>query len=104
MTPSCAVTTTGMVFTPTARDIAPDAEPDATEIPLTFTVELVSETVGVTVKDVVVFETVDAYAVVDAEKVGVVVRPVVARADRVESDDVASSRIVNQSLLPEETK
>ena len=55
--PSCAVTTVVMVFVPTDRPMAPDAEPDAKLTPFTVTVELELETVGVTVIAAVVFGT-----------------------------------------------
>ena len=45
----CAVTTTVIVLEPTFRLIVPDAEPEATAAPFTVTVDVVSETVGVTV-------------------------------------------------------
>ena len=50
--PLDAVTATLMVLAPAAREIAPEAEPDATVVPLTFTVASGSLVVGVTVKEV----------------------------------------------------
>ena len=38
--PSCAVTTTFMVFDPTFSEIAPDAFPDVTDVPFTVMVAL----------------------------------------------------------------
>jgi hypothetical protein len=38
--PSCAVTTTLMVFEPTLSDIAPEALPEVTDVPLTVMVAL----------------------------------------------------------------
>ena len=55
--PSCAVTTVVMVLDPTSSVIAPLAAPDATVVPLTFTVAVESDTVGVTVMEVVAFGT-----------------------------------------------
>ena len=40
-----------MGFEPTLSDIAPEAEPDVTDVPLTVMVELASVRVGVTVID-----------------------------------------------------
>ena len=48
--PSCAVTTTVMVLRPTVRLMPPEALPDATATSFTFTVAVVSLTVGVTVR------------------------------------------------------
>ena len=50
--PSWAVTTTVMVFDPTLSEIAPEAEPDVTEVPLTVMVALACVRVGVIVIDV----------------------------------------------------
>ena len=55
--PSRAVTTVVMVLEPTARLMDPQAVPDGTSTPLTFTVALGSAALGVTVRAVVVFET-----------------------------------------------
>ncbi len=41
-----------MVFEPTAKAILPDAVPEVTAAPFTFTVALASAVVGVTVTDV----------------------------------------------------
>jgi hypothetical protein len=46
------VTTTLVVFEPTLSEIAPDADPDVTEVPLTVMVALPCVRVGVTVVDV----------------------------------------------------
>ena len=54
---SCAVTVTWIVFVPTSRLIACDAEPLVTVTPLTFTVALACATVGVTVIVVTLFVT-----------------------------------------------
>jgi hypothetical protein len=43
---------TVMVFDPTLSEIAPEAEPDVTEVPLTVLVALAWVRVGVTVIDV----------------------------------------------------
>jgi len=55
--PSCAVLTTVMVFKPTFKLIGVDALPLATVLPLTFTVAVLSTTVGVTVMLLVAFGT-----------------------------------------------
>ena len=47
--PFCAVTTTVMRLRPTVRLMLPEALPDATVVPLTLIVAVVSVTVGVTV-------------------------------------------------------
>ena len=57
MVPSCAVTTVVIVLVPTASGIAVLAVPDATVVPLTFTVAVESVTVGLTVIDAVAFGT-----------------------------------------------
>ena len=48
--PSWAVTTTGIMFAPTASRSAPEGLPDATRVPLTLTVACRSLTLGVTVR------------------------------------------------------
>ena len=48
--PSCAVTTVVMVLLPTLKLIEPLALPDVTVVPFTFTVAVLSVTVGLTVK------------------------------------------------------
>jgi len=55
--PSSAVTTIVIVFSPTSKLIAPDAEPLATGVPFTVIVALVSAAVGVTVILVILFAT-----------------------------------------------
>ncbi len=55
--PSPAVTSVVIVFVPTESAIAPDATPEATVVPLTFTVAVELFVVGVTVIDDVVFGT-----------------------------------------------
>ena len=52
VTPSCAVTTVVILFEPTANAIGPDAAPEATAVPLTFTVAVDTAVVGVMVIDV----------------------------------------------------
>ncbi|MNY82464.1 hypothetical protein D3C86_2245760 [compost metagenome] len=47
--PSSAVTTVVIVLLPTLNPMAPDAAPLATAVPFTFTVALLSDTVGVAV-------------------------------------------------------
>ncbi len=46
---SCAVTTVVIVFVPTLRLMEPEAVPDVTVVPFTFTVAVASLTVGVAV-------------------------------------------------------
>jgi hypothetical protein len=45
--PSCAVTTVVIVLVPTFKAMLPDAEPEATVVPLTFIVAVGSVVVGV---------------------------------------------------------
>ena len=51
------MTTTVIVFAPTFREIAPEAEPEATAVPFTLTLAVESVTVGVTVNDEVELAT-----------------------------------------------
>ena len=46
-----------MVLLPTVKVMAPEADPDVTAVPLTFTVAPVTATVGVTVMDDVALVT-----------------------------------------------
>ena len=55
--PSCAVTTMGMLFGPTARPIFAETVPEATAAPLTVIVAVGSVEVGVTVVDAMVLAT-----------------------------------------------
>ncbi len=55
--PSCEVTTVVIVLEPTESAMAPEAEPEGTDTPFTVTVAVASATVGVTVKEVTLFET-----------------------------------------------
>ena len=55
--PFCAVTTVVSVFDPTTSGSAALAAPEATVTPLTFTVAVLSVTVGVSVTEVVVLVT-----------------------------------------------
>ncbi len=57
MVPSAAVTTTVIVFSPTLKEMAPEAEPDVVDTPFTVTVAGATLTVGVTVTDDVAFDT-----------------------------------------------
>ena len=93
-----------MLFAPTASETAADAEPEVTVTPFTFTVEYESVTVGVSDIDVVSFATDAVYDRVEELNEGVIVRPDVVSDDKVARDDVASSCMVNQSLLPLDTK
>jgi len=56
--PSCAVTTVVMVLGPMAKAMLPDALPDTTATPFTFTVAPASAVVGVTVIDAVLTDAV----------------------------------------------
>ena len=49
--PPLGVTTTGMVFKPTAMASEPEAEPEVTAVPFTVTLAPAVVTVGVTVMD-----------------------------------------------------
>ena len=51
------MTTVVIVLGPATSGIAPLAVPDVTEVPLTLTVAAASVTVGVTLNDVVVLDT-----------------------------------------------
>lgn len=68
--PSCAVTKTEMLFSPTLSDIDPEAEPEVTLTPPIEIVALESLRVGVTVMDDVALETIAVQLVVPDEKVG----------------------------------
>lgn len=68
--PSCAVTKTEMLFSPTLSDIDPEAEPEVTLTPPIEIVALESLRVGVTVMDDVELETIAVQLVVPDEKVG----------------------------------
>ena len=60
--PLCAVTTIGMDVVPTASEMAPEAEPDATVVPLTVTLATGLCRVGVTVMEDLDPVTVSEYA------------------------------------------
>ena len=97
--PSCAVTKTVMVFTPTAKLIEPEAVPEVTEVPLTFTVAVESVTVGVTVIDVVALVTAIAYEVVPVEKEeGVQVPVEVVRLVKLESVEADAPETVSVAV------
>ena len=55
--PSWAVTTVAIVLVPTTSGIAALEVPDATVVPLTWTVDVTSNTVGVIVIEVVAYGT-----------------------------------------------
>ena len=55
--PPDVVTTVVIVLAPTLKAMAPEVPPDATVVPFTVTVEPAAATVGVTVIDVVEFDT-----------------------------------------------
>ena len=82
MVPSSAVPTTVIVFDPTVNAIAEDAEPEVTADPFTVMVVFELFRVGVTVIDVVAFETVAVYEVVPEANVGESVPEEIANADR----------------------
>jgi hypothetical protein len=68
-----------MVFVPTESGRDEDAEPDATVVPFTVTVELGWVTVGVTVVDATANETDEVYEVVPETKEGVIDPPLSPR-------------------------
>ena len=70
VTPSCAVTTTLMLFRPLANTIGPDAVLLATAVPLTVIVAVASSNAGVTVTDEVALGTVEVYENVLKAKAG----------------------------------
>ena len=92
--PSCAVTTTGIVFAPTPSGTAADAVPEATATPDTVAVAFASRTVGVTANDDVAFPTDRAYAVAPALNDGESVPLDTARDDRELSVDGAAMTMV----------
>ena len=57
MLPSCAVATTVTVVSPTVSGIAPEAAPEATVMPFTLMLAVLSVSVGVTVSDVTLLAT-----------------------------------------------
>ena len=57
LTPSCAVTTVVIVFTPTANAMLPEAVPEVTAEPFTFTAAVALAVTGVRVTDVVALLT-----------------------------------------------
>jgi hypothetical protein len=86
--PSSAVPTTVIVFDPTVKEIADDAEPEVTVVPFTLIVAFALVRVGVTVIDVVAFETVAVYEVVAEANVGDSVPVEVVRALSVASVEI----------------
>jgi hypothetical protein len=86
--PSSAVPTTVIVFDPTVNAIAEDAEPEVTADPFTVMVVFELFRVGVTVIDVVAFETVAVYEVVPEANVGESVPVEVVRALNVASVEI----------------
>ena len=82
--PSSAVTTTLIVVVVPLIVTAPEAEPEVTVVPFTVTDAYGSSTVGVTVTDVVVYETLAEYAVVLFVKLGEIVPAEVLNAERFE--------------------
>ena len=88
MVPSSAVPITVIVFDPTVNEIAEDAEPEVTAAPFTVMVVFELFRVGVTVIDVVAFETVALYEVVPDANVGEIVPVEVVRALNVASVDI----------------
>lgn len=70
VTPFWAVTIVVMVVVPTESDIAPEAEPLETVVPLTLTVAPTWLTVGVTVILLTAFATLSIYETVPEVNVG----------------------------------
>ena len=70
VTPSWAVTMVVMVFGPTFKAIGAEAVPEATAVPFTVTVDVVTAVTGVIVILAAPFTTSSVYAVLEAEKVG----------------------------------
>ena len=87
--PFCAVTTIVIVFAPTERFNVPEAVPDATVVPFTFTVDVASVTVGVTVTFDTPLETDDVYVVVAEENGGDRVHAEHVRLASEDTDDAA---------------
>ena len=81
--PSSAVTSTVMLFTPTASVMLPDAAPLATVTLFTLMVAPACVFVGVTVSDVVALGTDAVYAVVVVTNDGVSVPALITRLERV---------------------
>ena len=79
---------------PTFRLILPDALPLATVVPFTLTVALVSVTVGVTVIELVAFDTEEVYVVVPPAKTGLSVPLDNARLLSVATADAARVTVV----------
>ena len=79
---------------PTFRLILPDALPLATVVPFTLTVALVSVTVGLTVIELVAFDTEAVYVVVPPAKTGLSVPLDNARLLKVATPDAARVTVV----------
>ena len=86
--PSSAVPITVIVFDPTVKEIAEDAVPEVTAAPFTVIDVFELFRVGVTVIDVVAFETVAVYEVVPEANVGESVPVEVVRALNVASVEI----------------
>ena len=82
VTPSCAITTTGMALAPTASVWAAEAVPVATAVPFTVIVALASLAVGVMVMEETPYATDAVYDVVAAANAGASVPLLKASAER----------------------
>ena len=71
-----------IVFEPTLKAIEPEALPLVIEVPFTVTVAVASDTVGVTVIELVALDTEAVYDVVPDAKVGLNVPELKARLAR----------------------
>ena len=93
--PFCAVTTMFiLVVDPAVSEIAPEADPEATETPLTVTVDVESVTVGVTVIDDVALDNPETvYELVPERNAGLSVPEDTVRFDNVFIPD--SPTVVN---------
>ena len=88
--PSWAVTTVLItVLAPSASAIGPEAVPEATAVPFTVTVDVLTAVVGVTVIVATVLATLSVYAVVVDEKTGDKVPVPGLRSDRLSLVDGA---------------
>ena len=83
-----------IVFAPTFREIAPEAEPEATAVPFTLTLAVESVTVGVTLTDAVEFPTETVYEVVPEENVGDKVPVEVVKAESVATAELARVTVI----------
>src|ERR1700733_4886513 len=88
--PSWAVTTVLItVLAPSASAIGPDTVPEATAVPFTFTVDVLTPVVGVMVIVATVLATLSVYAVVVGENAGDMLPVPGLRSDRLSLVDGA---------------